>query len=71
MSQILRVVLEFFVKWWGFVGCFSPPNVLPNVLPKLSWITVTCPKSVKINEEDKLWFLQSQQNDYQFWTAQN
>ena len=40
LSQILCMVLEIFVKRRGF-GLF----LQPKILPKLSKITVTCPKS--------------------------
>ena len=46
LRKILSVLLEFFVKWGkNYLHCFSQPNFLP----KLIEITVTCPKSVKVN----------------------
>ena len=43
----------------------------PNILPKLSKISVTCSKSVQMIMWTPFWLAHSQQNDYQFWTAQS
>ena len=43
----------------------------PNVLPKLSKITVTYPKSGKKNKWVQFWLAQSHENEYQLWTAQS
>ena len=42
-----------------------------HVLPKLSEITVTCQKSVKIKKWGQVRLVQHQQNDYQFSTVQS
>ena len=49
------------------LDCFS----WPNVLPKISKITVTCPKSVKMKRQSQFWLAQSLKNDYQFGTAKS
>ena len=48
------------------LDCFLQP-----VLPKLSKITVTCPKWGKENKQGQFWLVQSQPNEYQFWTDQS
>ena len=46
-------------------------NDLCQIICLLSAINVTCSKSLRINENVQSWFAQSNQYDYQFWTAQS
>ena len=50
-----------FCQGWD---CFWQPNVLSR-LSKITYLL-----KVSKNKQGKSWFGQSQQNDYQFWTAQ-
>ena len=67
LCQILCVVLELLNFLWNREGWNSFWQ--PNVLSILGKITI-CPKSVRTNKKGQSWFVQSQQNDYQFWIAQ-
>ena len=48
-----------YVWFLNFLDCFSW-----HVFPKLSNITMTCPKSVEENEWGRLWLAQSQQHKH-------
>ena len=63
--QILCMVLEVCVKQRGFGLFFATLSI-----GQTQWMNVICPKSVKINEKVQFWFVQKEQNDYQFWTTQ-
>ena len=65
LCQMVYMVLQFFVR--EGLDCF----LWPNVLPKISKITVTCPKSVKMKRQSQFWLAQSLKNDYQFGTAKS
>ena len=66
VTQFLKMICARSYVWLlSFIkglDCF----LKPNVSPKLSKMTVTCPKSVKINKKGRFRLVQSHQNYNQF-----